>query len=86
MALYPARLIPRLAFKPIELEVAHQVRLRNEGRYRTAYEQRFARNLMCGIGYGSLLDGKRRTNRCLKLIDYIIESRWSVVAQALNIK
>lgn len=39
MALYPARLIPRLAMKPIELEVAHQVRLRNEGRYRTAYEQ-----------------------------------------------
>ena len=41
---------------------------------------------MCAIGHGSLLDGKRRTNRCLKLIDHIIECRRSVVAQALNIK
>ena len=41
---------------------------------------------MCGIGHGSLLNGKRRTNRCLELIDHIIESRRSVVAQALNIK
>lgn len=59
MALYPARIIRRLAIKPIELEVAHQVRLRYKRRNRTAYEQRFARNLMCGIGHRSLLKGKK---------------------------
>ena len=43
-------------------------------------------SLMRRIGNRRLLDGKRRTDRCLELIDYIIESRRSVVAQALNIK
>lgn len=31
MALCPARFIRRLAIKSVELEIAHQVRLRNEG-------------------------------------------------------
>ena len=74
MPLYPARFIRRLAIKPVELEIAHQVRLRNEGRYRAAHKQRLTRYLMRRIGNRRLLDGKRRTNRCLELIDHIIKA------------